>query len=56
MNLLSQISVFLKSNFFVELCIIFSILGICTFIIVLILYPIFLNLIIKHKENHGRNN
>jgi len=54
-NLFLKIQMFLKSSFFIELCEIFSIIGIGIFILVLIVYPIFINLYNFNKEEHGRD-
>lgn len=52
--LLSQIQEFLRSLFFVELCKIFALSGIVIFIMVLIVYPIFLNIVYNIKK-YGRD-
>lgn len=53
--LLYKIQIFLKSSLFIELIKIFSLLGIVTFIMILIVYPIFLNIVFKIREKNGRD-
>lgn len=54
-DLFFKIQTFLKSSFFIELCKIFSIIGIGVFIFVLIIYPLAINLYNNNKEENERN-